>query len=179
MYFYEYKIDDKGLKEKLGHKSSEIAPEFTRRTARMLTTIENVVKNFIPHGQHCRGKGGTTKSAIRHRLTENGGQVYADENLAPWFKWFHDGRGPVEAKYGGTFHHDKKTGKITHYTPQTYLGKKIGGAGALRFCIHGELIFRRSVKASKPNPVMQKGAQEGFKKIQPQVNDLARWITEL
>lgn len=151
MYFYEYKIDDHALKEKLEHKSSEIAPEFTRRTARMLTTIENVVKNFIPHGQHCRGKGGTTKSAIRHQTTENGGRVYADENIAPWFKWFHDGRGPVK--------------------PQN--------AKALRFCIHGELIFRRSVGPSKPNPVMQKGAQEGFKKIQPQVNDLAKWITEL
>lgn len=178
VYFIEAKLDDHGLAEKLESKASEIAPQYQKRASKMLFTIENVVKNFIPRGQHCQGKGGTTKSAIKHQLTGDGGQVYADENTATWFKWFHDGRGPVEAKYGGTFHRDK-SGKITHYTPQTYLGKKIGGAGALHFCIYGKHIFVRSVKASKANPVMQKGAQEGYKKIKPELDRFAQWIMEL
>lgn len=166
VYYINYDLDDHGIAEKLEAKSSEIAPQFQKRTSKMLFTIENVVKNFIPHGQHCRGKGGTTKSAIRHKLTENGGEVYADENLAPWFKWFHDGRGPIVAG-----------------TSQTYMGKYIGKSGknhgVLHFCIYGKQIFVRSVGPSKANPVMQKGATEGFKKIKPDIDSMAQWLTEL
>lgn len=151
VYFIEAKLDDHGLAEKLESKASEIAPQYKKRASKMLFTIENVVKNFIPRGQHCQGKGGTTKSAIKHQLTENGGQVYADENTAPWFKWFHDGRGPVRAQQ----------------------------AKVLHFCVYGQHIFRKSVGPSKANPVMQKGAQEGYKKIKPELDRFAQWITEL
>lgn len=153
VFFIEAKLDDKGLANKIEEKSYKIAPEFQRRTTKMLFTIENIVKDMIPRGQHCKngGKGGTTKSAIRHRPTDYGGQVYADENMAPWFKYFHDGRGPVRAI----------------------------NAKSLIFCVYGEMIFRKSVGPAKANPVMQKGADQGFKKIKPDINSLTQWITEL
>lgn len=154
MVFYIHgEMDDHGLAEKVEKKAAEIGPEFQRRTSKMLFTIQRTVQDLIPRGQHCQGegKGGTTKSAIRTEPTSNGGRVYADENLAPWFKYFHDGRGPV----------------------------KPIKAKALRFCIYGEVIFRKSVGPAAANPVMQKGAQQAGPKIKPDLESMAQWITEL
>lgn len=168
VYFTEFNFNDHELAERLERKAEEIAPQSQKRISKMLFTIENIVKNFVPRGQHCqgKGKGGTTKSAIKHQLTESGGEVYADENTAPWFKWFHDGRGPIVAG-----------------TSATYMGKYIGKSGKnhgfLHFCIYGKHIFVRSVRASKANPVMVKGGEKGFKDIKPQVESFAQWLTEL
>lgn len=151
MFQIDAKVNDGGYPSKLISKGGQIAPQFISRTNDMLRTIENNVKFNIPRGQHCQGKGGTTKSAIKHELTSQGGMVYADEHTAPWFKWFEDGRGPVVAK-------EKK---------------------ALRFCIKGKPIFAKKVKAFKGTHTMEKGAKASESTIQRKAEELGKWLERL
>jgi len=153
---YNVRFLDDGLKERLTQRATEIGPELVRRVNQMLVTIENNVKFVIPRGEHCKGKGGTTKSAVRHRITSYGGEVYVDEGIAPWFKWLVKGRGPVEAK-----------------------GKENGGADALHFCIAGKDVFVKRVGPSEPNNVIGKGYNVSLPRIQSQANNMEKWLNEV
>ncbi len=98
-----------------------------------------------------RATGGTTKSAIRHKLTSTGGQVYVDEGIAPWVKYLIEGRGPVVAKK----------------------------AKALHFCIAGNDIFVKRVGPSKPNDIMQKGYVLSLPSVGTQAEELGNWLNEV
>ncbi len=144
-------VTDGGFPKDLLKKAEQIAPQFIQRTNRMLLTIENNVKFRIPRGQHCAGKGGTTKSAIKHQLTPTGGEVYADEGTAPWFKWFEEGRGEVKPK----------------------------DAKVLHFCVKGKDIFVRHAGPSTGAYSMRKGARDSEQSIQRQANELGKWLERI
>jgi hypothetical protein len=163
------KVSDGGFPERLLKKSSAVAPRFLKDTTSMLKIIQSDVQLFIPRGQHCsgHGKGGTTKSAIRHRATSRGGEVYADEGIAPWFKYFEDGRGPVFAKGRGQTHQGK------------YIAKQGKQRGVLHFCIKGKDIFARSVGPAQGTHSLQKGARQAEPKVQRKANELGKWMEKL
>lgn len=142
------KITDGGFPESLVKKAGQVAPQFIKRTEDMLLTLENNVKFWIPRGQHCKGKGGTTKSAIKHKLTGQGGEVYADEGTAPWFGIFEDGRDSVKVKK----------------------------AKALHFCIKGKDIFVQSVGPAKGADSMKKGAKDSEPTIQRKAEEMGKWL---
>jgi hypothetical protein len=149
----QFTVGDGGFPDKLIKKASQSPGEFIQRTNAMLQTIQNEVQFHIPRGQHCPGggKGGTTKSAIRKQLTTMGGEVYADEHTAPWFKWFEDGRGPVKVKQ----------------------------AKALHFCIQGKHIFRKSAGASKGADSMGKGAKTSEPMVRRKADEMGKWLEDL
>lgn len=96
-------------------------------------------------------KGGTAKSAIRHKITGTGGEVYGDTGTAPHLRFLIEGRGPIEAR----------------------------NAKALRFCIHGQTIFTKRVGPSKPNDIFRKGYQSSQASIQRQASELTQWLNTL
>lgn len=144
-------IDAHGLDKKLESHADEIGPELTRRVNDMLLTIENNVKFVTHRGQHCKGKGGTTKSAIRHQLNNNGGMVYVDEGIAPWAKWYIDGRPPVIAK----------------------------NTKALRFCVDGEVVFAKRVKAWKGHNIMKEGLNRSEPVVNQKIESLGNWLSTI
>lgn len=154
----EIKLDVEvhGLDKKLEKHASEIGFELVRRVNKMLRHVENNVKLVTHRGYHCKGKGGTTKSAIKHRLSNNGGLVFVDEGIAPWFRWYYEGRPAVEAK-----------------------GKENGGANFLRFCTPGGVVYRRRVKAWKGHDVLKEGLQRSEPGLQKEAQSLGRWLVEL
>jgi len=171
----EVKVGNGGFPENILKKSGQLGPEIFKRTNQMLSTIEKRVQFHIPRGQHCpgEGKGGTTKSAIRHRTTSQGGEIFADEGIAPWWKIFVDGRGPVVA--GGKGASRTYQGK--------YIGKSVKKAGkrapVLHFCIKGKHIFRRSVGPAQGNDVMRKGALDSEAEINRQALELGQWLERI
>lgn len=158
---------DKTVSQDLLKKAGLIAPHIFDKTNKMLLFIQNNVQLQIPRGQHCpgEGKGGTTKSAIRHKATSDGGYVDADEGIAPWWKIFVDGRGAIFPRnYGGT-----------------YLGKNIGTKKrkVLHFCIKGKHIFVRHAGPAKGNDVMVKGGKASEPEIQRQAAELGSWLEKI
>jgi len=144
----QLKVSD-SIPGRLKTKAKDVTPDLVKRVNRMLTTIEGVVKFVAPRGKHCsnRGVAGNLKGNIKHRITPNGGEVYVDEQGAPYVKYVLKGRGPVKSK-------DK----------------------VLHFCIAGKHIFVRSVKASKPNDFLKKAHGQSITKLQPQIEALGRWL---
>lgn len=145
-----FEVLEDDFSESMIRKVQKAPEEFIKRTEDMLETIQREWQFFIPRGQSCKGKGGTTKSAIRTKLTSNGGMVYADEGTAPWFKWFEDGRGevrPVKAK-------------------------------ALRFCIQGNVIFTRKAGPSRPAESMRKGRDMAEPQIRKKASELGKFLSE-
>lgn len=145
------KVDPHGLDKKLESHADQIAPELARRVNDMLLTVENNVKFVTHRGQHCNEKGGRTKSAIRHLLNNNGGMVYVDEGIAPWAKWYIDGRGPVEAK----------------------------NVKALRFCVEGELVYTKRVKAWKGHNIMKEGLERSTPILNQKIDSLGKWLSTI
>ena len=143
--------DDGNLEQKLLKKAGEIGPRIVHDVNDMLLTIENNVKFVTHRGQHCKGKGGTTKSAIKHQLNNNGGFVFVDESIAPWAHFYIDGRGAV--------------------TPVN--------AKVLRFCIDNKVIFTRKVKAWKGHDIMKEGMKRSLPVVEQKANNLGRWIEKV
>lgn len=148
-----FEVGDGGYPEALIRKGKESGPEFDKRADEMLSLIQNDVRLFIPRSEQCpgEGKGGITKSAILRRLLPFGGEVYADENRAYWFKWFEDGRGKVKVKK----------------------------AKALHFCMGGKHIFVKSVKGTKGRDSMGKGHKQAEPKVQRKFEEMGKWLSEL
>lgn len=151
--YIDLRVGDGGIPEALIKKASDSPREFIKRTEQMLEIIQSDVQFNIPRGQNCPGggKGGTTKSAIRKRTTSFGGEVYADEHTAPWFKWFEKGRGPVKVKK----------------------------AKALHFCIQGKHIFRKSAGPSKGADSMGKGAKTSEPNVRRKAEEMGKWLETL
>ena len=145
-----FEVVDEDFTEGMAEKVRKNPGEFVKRTQDMLDTIQRDWQFFIPRGQGCSGKGGTTKSAIRTRPTNRGGEVYADEGTAPWFKWFEDGRGTVRPRK----------------------------AKALRFCIQGTMIFTKKSGPSQPAKSMEKGKQMAEPTIRRKAEELGKYLSE-
>ena len=95
------------------------------------------------------------------RTDSGSGHIYVDKGIAPYADWVIDGRGPVHAK------------------TTSYLGKDTGYRHALRFCIDGKVVYRRSVGPAKGNPVFDKAKGFILMKARSETDRFTRWVTNL
>ena len=152
---FEIKVDTHGLDKKLEDHANKVAPKLKFLLGNITQYGRNRVMMEAPRGKRCqaiRGQGrGGLKASIQAQVDSGAGHIYVDQAIAPYAKWVIDGRGPVKAKKGK----------------------------ALRFCIDGQVVYRRSVGSAEANDFFLKAMPKIQNKTRTEVDSFSRWVKDL
>lgn len=152
---FEVKADLHGVDEKLEEHAGLVAPKLQFLLNNVVQYGRNQVILHTPRGKRCqaiRGQGrGGLKAAIMGTSDSGSGHIYVDKGIAPYADWVIDGRGAIKAQ----------------------------NAKALRFCIDGQVVYRRSVGPAKGNDFMRKAVPQIETKTRSEVDQFTRWVTNL